>query len=127
MNFCPLALLPSPYLTGVVSSSCSQSQGPLGRALVGWHVYFGPQPSGSLAHNSAFPRSLRSGRVGGLNHSFWGQKEDSDFTIWGLDQGFHRDSKKPGRQCPHGQSFSIHPTHVFWRHQSTVQGTDAVG
>ena len=80
MNSCPWAPFP-PHLTRVVTSPHSQSQGWPGRALVGWHVPAGPQPSSSLP--DAPPKSRKPGGVRGLKQSCWGRKEVSAASAMG--------------------------------------------
>ena len=90
--------LPTPYLTGIVTSPCTQGRRRPSSTLIAWHLSAGLYPQVLLLTTLLFPGTR--GQVGtcGLNHSCW-------CLIWkilqpspqGLSQGLSRDSKKPGK------------------------------
>lgn len=90
--------LPTPYLTGVVMSPCSQGQGRPSSTPIAWHLPAGLYPQVLLLTTLLFPGTR--GQVGtcGLNHSCWCWKwKILQPSPQGLSQGLSRDSKKPGK------------------------------
>lgn len=120
--------LPTPYLTGIVTSPCTQGRRRPSSTPIAWHLSAGLYPQVLLLTTLLFPGTR--GQVGtcGLNHSCW-------CLIWkilqpspqGLSQGLSRDSKKPGKTVFMCQLFCIHPTSASWEHQSIVYGTEYCG
>ena len=90
--------LPTSYLTGVVTSPCSQGQGRPSSTPIAWHLPAGLYPQVLLLTILLFPGT--QGQVGtcGLNHSCWcWQWKILQPSPQGLSQGLSRDSKKPGK------------------------------
>ena len=111
MNSSPWAPLLLPYLTGVVTSPCSQGQGWPRSAPVGWHLPPGPKHPGSLADNSTLPRNPRSGGHLWTQPELLGPEGRSCSLHYGVwPRGSTETPRNLERQCPLGQAFNIHRT-----------------